>query len=485
MGPLLLLAIPAAVAGYIAVQTDQSSPQQPEKPPVTSAVESEEQDDLFDPVKHPTFRKALEIARELNRLIKACQEDPERQKKDIALASDYYRVGIANKRIGNNEKSEKYLTLAKLYLPDFYLAENELGVVFSNQKKYDLAIQAFDHAIALNPDDPKGCPWNNRGLVYEYKGEYPKAIADLSKSIELNHCLSQAHHNLGLLYSDMGDGDKSRAEYLLAAANVEDTDHSADALMDRGDDYEMGGNHAKAIQDFKQAAKLAPKWAKTHYELAKSYHTEGNDKAAIGEYLKTLKYDPNSDWAYDGLGTAYYQTGQAAKAVTSYRKAVALYDKDAVTMTSLAFAELVIGQNQQAAQDSLTGFHLAEAEEFTQYALLGHHIALMRLGKSDDDLKSALKKVALDHWPAPILRLYAGEIGEEETRSAITSMVKGSSTPEERQIEVDFYIAELALQQHDLTKAKPLLVSVASHFNTSLWEPKVAQQELKTLPRRP
>lgn len=53
-----------------------------------------------------------------------------------------------------------------------------------NEKDYDNAIFAYNKAIELNPQLAEA--YNNRGIIYNSKGQYDLAIIDYNKVIELN-----------------------------------------------------------------------------------------------------------------------------------------------------------------------------------------------------------------------------------------------------------------------------------------------------------
>ena len=50
----------------------------------------------------------------------------------------------------------------------------------------------------------------NRGCAYADKGNYDKAIADLTETIQMNPQLAEAYYNRGLAYSRKGE--KTKAE---------------------------------------------------------------------------------------------------------------------------------------------------------------------------------------------------------------------------------------------------------------------------------
>ena len=57
------------------------------------------------------------------------------------------------------------------------------GVVYVNQKKWELALADFNKAIAINPDFSQF--YYNRGIIYYQLGDKQKAIENFKQSAQL------------------------------------------------------------------------------------------------------------------------------------------------------------------------------------------------------------------------------------------------------------------------------------------------------------
>lgn len=97
----------------------------------------------------------------------------------------------------------------KTYL-DYFI----LGNTYHEQKEYDKAIEAYQKAIILNPNDDAA--YNNIGNVYSQKGEYDKAIKAYQKSIELNPNDNVVYTNMGIAYGRKEEYDKAIDVYKKA-----------------------------------------------------------------------------------------------------------------------------------------------------------------------------------------------------------------------------------------------------------------------------
>ncbi|MEL6257205.1 MAG: tetratricopeptide repeat protein, partial [Bacteroidota bacterium] len=94
---------------------------------------------------------------------------------------------------------------------------------FSNQKKYDKAIETMQSLINLAPDDINlSIVYNNLGYYQSLSGNYAASIPCYEKALKLNPDFSYAYDNMGYAYIRMGFPDKGRAcikEALLSNDN--------------------------------------------------------------------------------------------------------------------------------------------------------------------------------------------------------------------------------------------------------------------------
>jgi tetratricopeptide (TPR) repeat protein len=82
------------------------------------------------------------------------------------------------------------------------------GVAYRLKGEYERALQDYDQAIRLNPNNANA--YNNRGIIYRIKGEYARAIADYSEAIWLkNGDFPAAYYNRALANADKGEYELS------------------------------------------------------------------------------------------------------------------------------------------------------------------------------------------------------------------------------------------------------------------------------------
>jgi len=102
------------------------------------------------------------------------------------------------------------------------------GIEYTNQQKYDKAVESFLKAIKKNPKNPEG--YYGLGGMYNYKKMYPDAEQAFKTVITLDPTHYNAHYSLGYTYELMGRKDESEKEY----QRYRDLKKKFDALVNEG-----------------------------------------------------------------------------------------------------------------------------------------------------------------------------------------------------------------------------------------------------------
>ena len=85
------------------------------------------------------------------------------------------------------------------------------GIEYTNQQKYDKAVESFLKAIKKNPKNPEG--YYGLGGMYNYKKMYPDAEQAFKSAIGLDPTHYNAHYSLGYTYELMGRKEESEKEF--------------------------------------------------------------------------------------------------------------------------------------------------------------------------------------------------------------------------------------------------------------------------------
>jgi len=174
----------------------------------------------------------------------------------------------------------------------------------------------------------KTAAYNNRGLPWNAKGEYDKAIADFDQAIGLDPKLALAYNGRGYAWNAKGENDKAIADF-DQAIGLDPKD--ALAYNGRGLAWNAKGEYDKAIADFDQAIGLDPKDALAYNNRGWLRATCPNEKYRDGKRAveSATRACELTDWKeaahLDTLAAAYAECGDFAHAIEYQEKAQGLY----------------------------------------------------------------------------------------------------------------------------------------------------------------
>ncbi len=175
----------------------------------------------------------------------------------------------------------------------------EEGVVASQAKNYDLAIQKFQEALVAAP-----CCYDcyyNIGYAYYQKKDEKQAEASWLKAIELKPDYSEALNALATLYNNQKRFDEAAAMGNKAATGS-GGGGSADAVYNQGIILWNQGKIADAKVKFEEALKANPNHPESHFQLGMAQLNEGKVPEAIAAFEKYLALAPDGQFAAQAKG---------------------------------------------------------------------------------------------------------------------------------------------------------------------------------------
>lgn len=137
--------------------------------------------------------------------------------------------------------------------PKFADAYVNLGVIYRETGKFQLAIDAYLQALSINPRE--GDAANNIGNLYLSLGSLVEAEAWLLKSLEINGGSGETHNNLGLVYRKLGLAEKA-LQCFLKAAEIAPT--FIEPMINAGLVYQSDGKLLNALSLYNRALEVDP-----------------------------------------------------------------------------------------------------------------------------------------------------------------------------------------------------------------------------------
>ena len=160
---------------------------------------AEIEDHLLSGNKFAQDKKYQEAAREYGNAVRL---DPKNADANLLL-------GLTLANVGDLDEAVKY-SLAAVALKPSYSGYYNLGLIYANQGKYDLAVDAYTQAVTLN--EKSYLAWHQLGKVYATDLKFDKAVEAYNKVIELNPRFADAYQGLGSSYFWSGNIEAAYAQ---------------------------------------------------------------------------------------------------------------------------------------------------------------------------------------------------------------------------------------------------------------------------------
>jgi tetratricopeptide (TPR) repeat protein len=243
--------------------------------------------------------------------------------------------------------------------------------------------------------------------------------------------------------------------------------------------YRAKGELDLAIADYDHAIRLDPQHASAYHNRANVQFERGELDLAIADYTAAIRVDPKYAIAYRNRGEAYQTRGDLARAIADYGEAIGIAPRNEASFLARGRAEMDAGMLPEALADLNRA---SELEPKDPYAALWLDIANKR-GNLPGRLAQAAKTIDMTAWPAPVIRLYLGQLTPEAVLAAADDA--NPRMKQQQVCEANYFTGELALQQRKADEAKRLFALVAADCRKSLTVYADATAELKALGARP
>jgi tetratricopeptide (TPR) repeat protein len=253
--------------------------------------------------------------------------DEDGRKNGFNLGIPIERFGTVASRMGV-ELNGQVAAIAKDTAPkaDDYFAA---GVQKYDKGDYPGALADFNRTIQLDPKN--SLAYYNRALLKEDKLNDPQGgLADYNRTIAIDPNYYLAYNNRGLLKeNELNDPQGALADYNQAIAI--DPNNSF-AYNNRGGLKKNKLNDPQgALADYNRAIQLNPK-------NDKSYNNRGNlktenlndDRGALADYNRAIQLNPNNTAAHNNRGhLKTYKLNDPQGALADYNRAIAIDTKNA------------------------------------------------------------------------------------------------------------------------------------------------------------
>lgn len=229
----------------------------------------------------------------------------------------------------------------------------ELGKSLSDESKWQEALQAFQDAVGL---DPQNAEYHaHLALTYYDLDDCEQGLESANYAIQLNPACANAYRARGLLLHYFFD-DKydSALQDANRAIQLDSTNHKSYVL--RGRIYEQLESYDAAASDFQLAIQLAPEYAAAHAALGKILIGQEKYDQAMPYLNKAIELDPSDARSHVCCGLAYAAQGKYQKAIQDLDEGIRLLPDSNAQLEAQAYAirghvNMELNNYQQAVVD--------------------------------------------------------------------------------------------------------------------------------------
>jgi len=323
---------------------------------------------------------------------------------------------------GNNKEAIGGLRMLLAMYPDYALAHNDLGVLYYEQGDTEKAIEHYEQAARLAPDNPT-FQKNMADFYCVESGNLEEALKIYLKVLEANPTDIETLRAIGDVCVSVGKIGDARVFYKrvldLEPWNL-DAQEKLNAI-ENGQKSEVRGRgpeEGRQRTDFRGRGSEVRGWTseigdpwgrKKGSQSAEGLHSRvqelvnaGRQEEAIQELEKIVERYPDHSLAHNDLGVLYYRNGEKEKTLAHYQQAARLDPENATFQKNLAdFYCLEMGELEQGLKIYL---RLLEDNPTDIETLLILGDICVSLGKNEDARVFYDRVLDLEPWNMEALR---------------------------------------------------------------------------------
>src|SRR5499427_444852 len=193
-------------------------------------------------------------------------------------------------------------TLAKN--PVAWMAHNNLGALLARQGKFTEAIEQYERALRLKPDEAEA--YTNLGGVLARQGKLTEAVQNCERALQLEPDYAEAYYNLAVALAAQGKLPEAVKNYERALQLKPDY---AEACNNLGVALSEQGKLAEATKNYERALQLKPDYPEAYNDLGIALGEQGNFSEAIRSFERALQLKPDYTEAYTNLKVTLARQG--------------------------------------------------------------------------------------------------------------------------------------------------------------------------------
>ena len=231
-------------------------------------------------------------------------------------AYSFLRAGMANEHTGDHKGAERAYRRGLEVAPDNAELHNALGWTLFQDGRTVEAVAEYRRALTTNSGNAKA--HNNLALALVELGQLEEAATQFKASLAVEP-KAEIYSDLGFTMARLGEANEALADFQKALAL---DPNCASAHFNLAVTSVQSGDFATAEAHYRKALPGRPS-AETHNGLGFVLARQGREDEAIDEFRKAIDLNPKFTPAYNNLAEALVKQGKLEEAETYYRRSLA------------------------------------------------------------------------------------------------------------------------------------------------------------------
>jgi len=235
--------------------------------------------------------------------------------------------------------------------------------------KIEEALSLISEIILLEKENPY--IYNIRANIYADQDLKAEALINYKKAIKYKSNYSEAYHNCGVIYEEMGNLEEASFNYKNA---IKYSTNNSEAFYNLGNVQKKLNRIEEALENYEKAIELNPKFVEAHFNKGNLLIENKNWKESIVCFQEVINLKIDYAEAYYNLGNVYEELHLFEVALHSYEKAIKYKPKYAQAWTNKG----VVLEELRIIDEALVSYDKAIELE-NDYAPAYHNKALLLL----------------------------------------------------------------------------------------------------------
>ncbi len=270
------------------------------------------------------------------------------KRKMYLLVSGLIIVVLCVATISRNKVWQDELSLWKDTVkksPEKVRAITNLGKVYKDRGNYPLALREFDKAIELQPNY---ITYTNRAEVHFLMGSYGASQEDYTNAIKLDPSPAQTYYHRGLCFLNLQEYYNAYKDF-ETAINIRHTFY--EAYIGRGFSKQYRGDLLGAMKDFTKAIRAEPNNPLGYYNRANVHKEIADYQKAFRDYSVAIKLNPDFAEAYFKKGILHFENRESDLAIEAFSKVIELIPGFSEGFNNRGLAYQFISEFDKSIQD--------------------------------------------------------------------------------------------------------------------------------------